>query len=91
MESTSAKFELIQRTLRDEDNRLSVTALCNIAGVSRSGYYNWVASEATRIAREHQDERDFERILTAYRFRGYDKGIRGIHMKELSYNPNLIR
>lgn len=90
MESTSAKFELIQRTLRDEDNRLSVTALCNIAGVSRSGYYNWVASEATRIAREHQDERDFERILTAYRFRGYDKGIRGIHMRLLHLNPPVV-
>jgi len=90
LESTSAKFELIQRTLRDEDNRLSVTALCNIAGVSRSGYYNWVASEATRIAREHQDERDFERILTAYRFRGYDKGIRGIHMRLLHLNPPVV-
>lgn len=33
------KFEVIQKTLQEEDNRLSVSMLCEIAGVSRSGYY----------------------------------------------------
>ena len=33
------KFEAIHMTLQEEDNRLSVSMLCEIAGVSRSGYY----------------------------------------------------
>ena len=37
--STSWKFEVIHNTLQEEDNRLSVKMLCDIAGVSRSGYY----------------------------------------------------
>lgn len=33
------KFEVIQKTLNEADNQLSVSMLCEIAGVSRSGYY----------------------------------------------------
>ena len=36
------KFEVIQKTLNEADNQLSVSMLCEIAGVSRSGYYRWV-------------------------------------------------
>ena len=36
------KFEVIQKTLQEECNQLSVSELCEIAGVSRSGYYRWV-------------------------------------------------
>ena len=35
------KFRLIQDATSGDDNLLSITALCQIAGVSRSGYYNW--------------------------------------------------
>ena len=38
---------------------------------------------------------DFQQILDAYRFRGYDKGVRGIHMRLLHIgirmNPKKIR
>lgn len=54
-----------------------------MTGVSRSGYYNWVRSAGTRLARERQDEADFELILAAYRYRGYAKGARSIHMRLL--------
>ena len=37
----------------------------------------------SRAQREEQDRRDFELILEAYRFRGRDKGARGIHMRLL--------
>ena len=90
METTSLKFELIFKTLQEPDNHLSVTELCNIAGVSRSGYYNWVAAAPTREARELQDQADFELIVTAYQFRGYDKGIRGIHMRLLHLDPPVV-
>lgn len=95
MENTSFKFSLIQSTLLEENNVLTVTELCDIAGVSRSGYYGWVRAEKHRKERDAQDRADFEQILEAYRFRGYDKGVRGIHMRLLHtgirMNPKKIR
>jgi len=83
MASPRSKYEIIQSTLQEEDNVLTVQELCEIAGVSRSGYYSWKKSEVARKIREEQDRADFERILAAYRHRGYDKGVRGIHMRLL--------
>lgn len=57
--------------------------MCELSGVSRSGYYNWVRSEYSREQRELRDQADFALILEAYKFRGYDKGARGIHMRLL--------
>ena len=90
MESTSIKFELIFKTLQEPDNHLSVSDLCSIAGVSRSGYYNWLAAAPIRKAREVQDQMDFGLIVSAYQFRGYNKGIRGIHMRLLHLNPPVV-
>ena len=61
----SVVYEIIHETLKNSDSSLSVTALCEIAGVSRSGYYRWVSAEAARNKREQQDRADFELILTA--------------------------
>lgn len=36
------KFGVIQKTPDEADNQLSVNKLCEIAGVSRSGYCGWV-------------------------------------------------
>jgi len=60
-----------------------VTELCKLAGVSRSGYYNWIHSIETRQNREQQDRRDFTLIQEAYNYRGYAKGVRSIHMRLL--------
>ena len=38
MMSTGWKFEVIHKTLQEKENQLSVCMLCDIAGVSRSGY-----------------------------------------------------
>lgn len=65
------KFELIHLALAKEGNLLTVSRMCEIAGVSRSGYYEWVKAEPKRKSREEQDRRDFERIVEAYKFRGY--------------------
>ena len=83
MKESSFKFSVIRDTITENGNILTVTELCEIAGVSRSGYYAWLASEQKRNAREAQDEADFRQILEAYRFRGYAKGVRGIHMRLL--------
>lgn len=73
-----------------KDNMLSVKMLCEIANVSRSGYYNWVASEKNRILKEEEDRKDFEIILAAYNYKGYNKGARGIYMRLLHMDPPII-
>ena len=77
------RFQLIQEEIQQEDNLLSVGRLCDLACVSRSGYYRWLSAADSRAQREERDRRDFELILEAYRFRGRDKGARGIHMRLL--------
>ena len=64
-------------------NCLEVKELCEATGVSRSGYYNWLRRRYKREQREIQDKKDFDLILEAYKYRGYDKGARGIHMRLL--------
>ena len=45
MEEPSAIFEIVHSILEnDQDGHLSVKEMCAIAGVSRSGYYAWVAA-----------------------------------------------
>ena len=76
-------FEIIHKELSKETNTLTIRELCSLAGVSRSGYYNWRRNEASRERRELQDRTDFELILNAYHYRGYAKGARGIYMRLL--------
>lgn len=57
--------------------------MCELAGVSRSGYYNWIRSAATRYNKELRDKADFALILEAYNYRGYAKGARSIYMRLL--------
>ncbi|WP_417168693.1 IS3 family transposase [Terrihalobacillus insolitus] len=62
---------------------MNIKWLCDIAQVSRSGYYSWLGQEEKRKEREKQDRTDFELILEAYQYRGYAKGSRGIYMRLL--------
>lgn len=55
--------------------------LCKLAGVSRSGYYRWIAAANKRVIREVADYKDFLLIKKAYDYRGYAKGSRGICMR----------
>lgn len=63
----SAVFEIIHEALCQEDSVLTVSAMCEIAGVSRSGYYRWEAASETREKREKRDRADFALILEAYK------------------------
>ncbi|MCI9041902.1 IS3 family transposase, partial [Dubosiella newyorkensis] len=84
------KYQLIHETLLQKDNVLNVSALCRIAGVSRSGYYAWVNATSSRQKREEQDQADFMLIKQAYEFRGYKKGARSIYMRLLHMNPPIV-
>ena len=90
MEKTSYKYEVIHNTLEDFPGVFSISILCELAGVSRSGYYAWLKAAPTREARELQDKADFELILAIYKRRGYAKGARSIYMGLLHMNPPVI-
>lgn len=84
MEATpEEKFKLIQEMTQRDNNELNISWLCDEASVSRSGYYNWIHSLDRRSDKEEMDRADFELILGAYKYRGYDKGRRGIYMRLL--------
>jgi transposase InsO family protein len=86
----SVKFEIIREMTTHDSNLLNIRWLCEIAGVSRSGYYRWLAAKPARLAQDVCDKKDFELVLKAYRHRGYDKGARGIHMRLLRENPSIV-
>lgn len=90
MGTPGSKFQIIQEVLSQEGNLLTVSDLCRTAGVSRSGYYNWLHSADARKKKEAADLEDFQLILNAYRFRGYDKGARGIQMRLLHLTPPVV-
>ena len=77
------RFALIYNAIQNDDNALSISYMCRVAGVSRSGFYAWMNAAPTRQKREDNDRDDFAKVLEAYRFRGYAKGARGIHMRLL--------
>ena len=86
----SAKCEIIHEIINRPDNKLNVSALCRIAGVARSSYYNWVKTIKVRNRQEEQDYKDFNIILEAYNYKGYKKGARSIYMRIL-HMPDVER
>lgn len=75
-----------------------VSYLCEIAGVSRAGYYNYwkTASQERRDKKEAEDQLVKETILKAYHFKGRYKGARQIKMTlqgefDTTYNVKRIR
>lgn len=90
LEKPEQKFKIIYDTLAHDNNLLTICELCQIAGVSRSGYYNWVDGKPARDAREAQDRADFENILAAYNMRGKKKGAREIHMTLLHFQTPIL-
>lgn len=89
-EKPSVKYEIIQEALSKEDNLLNVSTLCEIAAVSRSGYYRWLNAKDARRERDQKDNSDFQIILEAYQYRGYTKGARSIYMRLLHRNPPVV-
>lgn len=84
------KYRLIQEAIQRDDNRLNISALCRIAGVSRSGYYAWIEAAPLRQSREESDSADYALVKQAYEFRGYKKGARSIYMRLLHLDPPVV-
>lgn len=90
MNDSSCIFEIIYNTLQQSHNTMSVKTLCEMAGVSRSGYYAWLKAAPSRELREQQDRDDFELILAAYKMHGYSKGAKGIYMALLHMESPMV-
>lgn len=72
---------MICRQLLADGNQISLKEMCRVVGVSRSGFYAWRNHEWKRQDKEQRDCEDFEIILQAYKYRGYNKGINGLYMR----------
>ena len=90
METEKNKFEIIHDVVTKENNLLNISMLCEIAGVSRSGYYRWVNAAKDREEQELKDRADFEIILKAYKHRGYNKGAKGIYMNLIHQEEPIV-
>ena len=51
LEQPSVRFEAIHSILSSDGNILTVSELCETAGVSRSGYYRWLSAAGAREKR----------------------------------------
>ena len=51
----SQKFEIIHGLLSSPDTEFNVFCLCEVASVSRSGYYSWLNTASQRFERERKD------------------------------------
>jgi putative transposase len=73
---------LIRSVIEKYELEHMVSYLCEVAGVSRSGYYNYFSpqSQENRKHKEEKDEKVKEIILKAFKFKGRKKGARQIKM-----------
>lgn len=78
--ATSLVFKLIQEIILKYNYKNMVRHLCEVALVSRSGYYHYLNSTDKRYHREKKDLELNGLILKAISHRGYKKGSRSIKM-----------
>lgn len=73
-------FQLIKSVADKNPFKNIIAYLCKSAGVSKSGYYNYISSEHIRNEREKMDLESRDLILKVFNRRGYKKGSRSIKM-----------
>ena len=56
------KYKYIKEVASLENNLLNISLLCETAGVSRSGYYQWLNAANTRNLKDEHDRINFEII-----------------------------
>ena len=73
---------MIHEVIIENQGYLNISKLCELAGVSRSGYYSYENREKNKDInpKEIQDKKDFELILEVYKRKGIKKGARTITM-----------
>ncbi|RST70092.1 IS3 family transposase [Siminovitchia acidinfaciens] len=96
--SAEQRFLLICSVIEKYELKKMVSFLCEISGISRSGYYNYFSSESQerREKREKEDLIIKENILKAFNFKRRKKGARQIKMTlegqfQITYNLKRIR
>lgn len=82
---------MIHEVINENKGNLNISTLCELAGVSRSGYYSYENRENNKDtnSKEIRDRKDFELILEVYKRKGINKGARTITMI-LAHDGNLI-
>lgn len=94
------KFEIIKEVYTKYSNKrkgrlvVSISFLCKIAEVSRSGYYNYFSNNSINIRekKESEDLKKYTLVKKAYDFKNRKKGARQIKMtlhKEFNMIMNL--
>lgn len=88
-------FELIQNAVKQGLQRMT-RYFCELLGVSRSGYYNYLQTADRRHVRAQADEKAGDLIKRAFNRRGFKKGSRSIKMilendYDTVYNLKRIR
>ena len=73
-------FKIIKEIIEKYSFKNVIRYLCELSGVSRSGYYNYLASKDIRNKREKRDIKHKNLILKVFNRRGYKKGSRSIKM-----------
>ncbi|WP_200787826.1 IS3 family transposase [Asaccharospora irregularis] len=73
-------FELIKLIVIKHNLKNMVSYLCNVANVSRSGYYNYLNTYKVREKREKIDLESKKIILKVFNRRGFKKGSRSIKL-----------
>ena len=90
-EKPSVIYGVILKTASNPDNKISISKLCKLAKVSKSGYYRWLGTEEKRKQKEIKGQEDFAKILEAYNYKGYNKGYRSIYMRLLRLSEPVKR
>ncbi|MDZ4965058.1 IS3 family transposase, partial [Clostridium perfringens] len=95
---TCQKFIMIKSILQKYNLKNKVSYLCELVGVSRSGYYNYFSEKSIlkRNRKESKEIKLYENILTAFNFKKRKKGARQIKMTlnnffGINYNLKRIR
>ncbi|HAJ4019726.1 TPA: IS3 family transposase, partial [Escherichia coli] len=82
------------RTIEEMSRKYAVVMLCEIAEVSRAGYYKWKATEKVRKVRVEQDADLKEHILAIHRIRpyfGYKRMRTALRKEGLQVNTKKVR
>ena len=65
----------------ERKNKLNIQRMCEMARVTRSGYYRYLNQKTGISKRQLQDEIDMEFVKKAFHYKGWKKGARQIKMR----------
>jgi len=82
------------RTIEEMSDKYTIAMLCEIAEVSRAGYYKWKATEKARKARAERDADLKEHMLAIHRLHpyfGYKRMRTALRKEGLNVNSKKVR